>query len=310
MKKLLLFTLLCCYCITTYCQKTDTCCNDLKTLYVKSEAECNLQNALTYCLSYTCCNPSDYYALYDVARYYALSHKADSAFTYLLKATQLDNDSALFHMKNGVFVDLVDRPEWNKLADNMLQRYEKTHGKIPKREVTLMLFNCWIKDQSHYEEMRYYPSEVEALWTTKNQLDLENLSVLQNYVKDNGWPKYSEVGKDFSSAAFLIVQHQNPDSTRLMKRYLKLIKKAVKEGEWDADCYALLYDRIQVYHGKKQLYGTQGITDKNGKVSIEPIKRAWGVDKRRKKMGLKPLSEYLKALQEQEDWLNGKKTDQ
>ena len=61
--------------------------------------------------------------------------------------------------------------------------------------------------------------------------------------------------------------------------------------------YALLFDRVLVSDGKPQIYGTQAKLE-NNKLTFYPIKDATKADKRRKKIGLPPLAEYLKELEE------------
>ncbi|MFI5201009.1 MAG: DUF6624 domain-containing protein, partial [Candidatus Kapaibacterium sp.] len=56
---------------------------------------------------------------------------------------------------------------------------------------------------------------------------------------------------------------------------------------------AMLEDRILVFSGKKQIYGTQFDWDKNGVLNPFPIEHLGDVDSRRKQVGLPPLSETV-----------------
>jgi hypothetical protein len=62
--------------------------------------------------------------------------------------------------------------------------------------------------------------------------------------------------------------------------------------------YAYLTDRVLLAEGKKQLYGTQFIFS-NGKWRPRPIQDEANVDKRRAEIGLPPLAEYAKIIEQQ-----------
>ncbi|MDQ3181044.1 MAG: hypothetical protein M3Q33_11045 [Acidobacteriota bacterium] len=78
---------------------------------------------------------------------------------------------------------------------------------------------------------------------------------------------------------------------------MPFIKRAAKRGELPMQDYALLFDRVLVSDGKPQIYGTQAKLE-NGRIIFFLINDAAKVDKRRKKIGLPPLAEYLKELEE------------
>jgi hypothetical protein len=76
---------------------------------------------------------------------------------------------------------------------------------------------------------------------------------------------------------------------------LPFVLQAVQQKNIPPSYQALLEDRIAISKGKKQKYGTQIGTDKNGKYYVEPIEDPKNVDSRRASIGLGPLSEYLKT---------------
>jgi hypothetical protein len=89
----------------------------------------------------------------------------------------------------------------------------------------------------------------------------------------------------------MVIQHA--DITR-QKKYIAVIKDLCekKEAEWSS--YALLYDRIQVYDNKKQLYGSQlKYNDSTQSYELYPIEDEVNVDKRRKEKGLNSLADYV-----------------
>ena len=61
--------------------------------------------------------------------------------------------------------------------------------------------------------------------------------------------------------------------------------------------YANFVDRLRLHQGKKQLYGA-GFDFKNGKLVMCSTKDPKNLDKRRAKIGLPPLAEYVKVMKE------------
>lgn len=115
---------------------------------------------------------------------------------------------------------------------------------------------------------------------------LENARRLEEIVAETGWTGKSLVGEDGAEAAWLIVQHaiSLPDFSR---RILQILNAEAERGEIPFWQVAYLQDRINVFEGKPQLYGTQFDWDENGEISpfveiFEPEK----LDERRAAAGL------------------------
>jgi len=87
-----------------------------------------------------------------------------------------------------------------------------------------------------------------------------------------------------------LVQHC-PEDTKLQNDYLKMMQEA-NEAESN-DNMALLTDRILMYEGKPQLYGTQFTSDENGKTVLYKVADPENLEKRRAALGLISHEEYL-----------------
>lgn len=118
----------------------------------------------------------------------------------------------------------------------------------------------------------------------------ENAAILALVIDERGWPTSTMVGEDGAEAAWLIVQHAIglPDFQR---RCLKLLTQAAATGEIPAWQPAFLLDRICIYEGKPQVYGTGFDWDEDGLMSPRPIADPSAVDERRAAVGLPPLAE-------------------
>ncbi len=131
--------------------------------------------------------------------------------------------------------------------------------------------------------------------TLDQRVDRRNTAWLKKIIKEYGWPDRKLVGKQGSSAAWLLAQHADHDLV-FQKDCLVLMLKSFKAGLVEAQHVALLTDRVKVRHGQRQVYGTQFYRRKNGRLYPRPIKDKKGLAERRKKMGLGSFEEYQKRM--------------
>jgi hypothetical protein len=126
----------------------------------------------------------------------------------------------------------------------------------------------------------------------------KNASRLALIIDRNGWPGISLVGEDGARAAWLIAQHAigNPP---FMRRCLLLLTKAASENEAPRWQLAMMEDRIRMYEGRPQAYGTQFQPDKNGAFVPYTIENPENVNERRRAVGLNTLEERISEIREQ-----------
>jgi hypothetical protein len=124
-------------------------------------------------------------------------------------------------------------------------------------------------------------------WKLQTAIDVANIKRLAQIIDSFGWPGLRFAGAA-SQAAFLVLQHADPDTQR---KYLPLLRDAVKRHDALGGHLALLEDRVRVADGKLQLYGTQLGGEP---LHFEPIEDEVHVDERRRSIGLEPLADYAK----------------
>ena len=163
----------------------------------------------------------------------------------------------------------------NQLHDDLLARMEK--------------------EQNLREELIDNPDDIQLLMRML-EADAQNTMWLDEVIKQQGWPTKSLVGEDGAQAVFLIVQHS--PAPQFQKKCLELLKLAVSQNEADIINLAYLTDRIYTFEGKPQVYGTQGQTDSDGLIIPFPIEDEEHVDERRASIGLEPIAEYFKSMNE------------
>ena len=104
-----------------------------------------------------------------------------------------------------------------------------------------------------------------------------------------GWPGLDLVGAEAAQAAWLVVQHAI-SRPALMRSVLTMLTDEIGVPRWQA---AQLEDRIRVYEGRKQRFGTSFDWDEAGQVNPHPIEDPGRVDVLRAEAGLPPLAEAV-----------------
>lgn len=84
-----------------------------------------------------------------------------------------------------------------------------------------------------------------------------------------------------------------------MKKCVELLKNVVQKNQADPKNLAYLTDRIAVFEGKPQRYGTQFDWDENGNLSPNFFDDLIKVNERRKSIGLNTLEEQTAILRNQ-----------
>ncbi len=133
-----------------------------------------------------------------------------------------------------------------------------------------------------------YNEEMEALHN-------RNVETLDSIVDKIGYPTIEKVGKEANEAAWLVIQH-SIGQPAFMRKCAILLEKAVEENQADVKQLAYLTDRIAVFEGQSQLYGTQFGWDKNGKMNPSPFDNLEKVNQRRKAIGLNSLEEQTQIM--------------
>jgi hypothetical protein len=233
---------------------------------------------------------------YKAAGMYSLDSNSDKAFQYLQFALSSGWTEADW-LSFDPYFDYLRKAEpekWKAIEEQAFakeQQYIQTL-QLPslRKEINLMTLN----DQKlrHQRVQSNNDSLLEIINWQINQSDLNNLNRAKEIIKQYGWLKISEIGKDGQNNLWLIVQHADQD---VLFQQTALLAMAKLKGtqEMSMENYAFLYDRVQCNLNYKQLYGTQVVWTSNGEASaFRPLKKEHLADERRVKIGLKPLRIY------------------
>ena len=116
-----------------------------------------------------------------------------------------------------------------------------------------------------------------------------NAARLRAIVATHGWPTERLVGVDGAKAAHRIAQH-SINHPKFMRECRLLLDEASARGEVPRWQFAYIDDRIRVFEGLKQRYGTQWRGGPHG-LEPYPIEDPDHVDERRAALDLPSLAE-------------------
>ncbi len=173
----------------------------------------------------------------------------------------------------------------NLLYDSLRKELEKVYitDQEPRRSVNQII-----------QKYGFDSAPLDSLNRLIHRTDSLNQLKVQKIIDLYGWLGKSEVGDMANQTLFLIIQHSD---IAVQEKYLPMLRKSVSKEESNAYDLALMEDRILMSQGKKQLYGSQVRRNAQSKqYEVYPIEDEKNVDKRRKKMGLEPLADYLKGF--------------
>lgn len=131
--------------------------------------------------------------------------------------------------------------------------------------------------------------------TYDRELDRRNADRMRWIVDEIGWPGASLVGEQAAHCAWLLVQHAGHDLV-FMERCLALMK-AMPSGEVRSSDIAYLEDRVAMFNGHPQRYGTQFRKRPDGGLEPYPIEDPDRLDERRAQVGLQPFGEYRELVE-------------
>lgn len=124
-----------------------------------------------------------------------------------------------------------------------------------------------------------------------------NALELDSIIDEIGYPTIDKVGKEASDAAWLIIQHAI-SLPSFMKRCEQLLADAVANQEANPILHAYLHDRIAIFEGRLQSYGTQFDWNEDSRMCPQPYDDLTKVNARRKALGLNSLEEQTILIQQ------------
>lgn len=234
---------------------------------------------------------------YNAACTWALAGNADSAFYQLYNLAEKRNYSNYNWITNDKdLLSLKTDARWEPL----LLKVKANKDFIEKdfdRPLVAQLDSILNDDQKYRHQLDsietlygWESPQMNEHWRLINEKDSLNLIKVRNILDTRGWLGPNIIGGSGNSTLFLVIQHSD---LKVQKKYLPMMRDAVKKGNAFPNDLALLEDRVALGLGKKQVYGSQiGRHPETGEMYVLPLKDPENVDERRASVGLPTLGEY------------------
>ncbi len=166
------------------------------------------------------------------------------------------------------------------------------------------------RDQAVREEVvrlsQQMPPAVDSLmaaYARMQAVDAENQRVVSDLLEGDGWPE--GISDEASETIWLVIDHADLE---MQRRWMPLIEEQMAAGRVSKSSYATLLDRMLMREKRPQRYGTQTVSFTRmveGDSSrmerqcwLWPVEEPARLDSLRDAMGLMPIGEYLRAVEE------------
>lgn len=170
---------------------------------------------------------------------------------------------------------------------------------IPYDSLRTVLANVYETDQGIRKQMMEATTgdEQMLIMPEMERIDSTNQVIVAQILDSYGWLPQSEVGENAALTLFLVVQHSRRS---FMEKYFPMLQQRALEGEASRRHAAMMEDRILMWQGKKQIYGSQAsnMVRTDGEMLIWPIEDVANVNARRSEAGFPTTIEaYAESLQ-------------
>lgn len=228
-------------------------------------------------------------------------HRLQAAYTW---AKANCPDSAFFHLNIVVYsmqysdcsylrelfasTSIYGTSEFKTLLVRCECQYNVSNRKF-RPDIARILDSVYLVDQStrslqknEHVAKSNLPAEI---------IQSRNLTLIDSLYQTYGWLSTREVGYNASLVQFLVIQHA--DLKNMQQRFAR-IQQAVESCLLAPENLALMEDKILVFKGLKQKYGSQLQYDQTIRKYVPlPIDQEDSVDARRFQLGMISLQAYL-----------------
>jgi uncharacterized protein DUF6624 len=153
------------------------------------------------------------------------------------------------------------------------------------------LLDMEARDQALRAELTAAGALDEKYHPRLEELHRAHASRLRQIIAVFGWPGLTLVGEKGAQAAWRIALHSISEPV-FMRQCRDLLDAASHNGDAARWQFAIIDDRIRVYEGRPQRYGTQLRSGPNG-LEPHPLENESRVNSMRMQAGLPPLAQTL-----------------
>lgn len=247
--------------------------------------------------SYTKTNSFNYYFS---ACSFAKLKDADNSIKYFKKYVDQSQYSMYDEfIKDSTWYFLNSDVRWKSILDQIKenQTVRKKNFELYK-DIISDLAQIELDDQTQRNEsaelgQKYGVKSVQmdSIWKLIKIQDSINLLKVTTILDKYGWMGSNEIGYEGGATMWIVLQHSD---LKTQEKYLPIMKTAFENEKLDAGSIAMIEDRINIRSGRKQLYGSQLAYDEEMKTYyLSPVEDPDNLDKRREKMDLGSIGDYL-----------------
>lgn len=235
---------------------------------------------------------------YKAGRSWALSHHPDSALFQFFRIAQKLNYSNYERLNSDKDLEILHKEKaWIELLSLVKQNHEKKEALL-HHPIKRLLDSIYFEDQQGRQALRTLDKKEgdtsvqrDSIWKSINAKDLSNTKVVTEILDRKGWLGADSIGEQANSTLFLVIQHSD---LATQEKYLPMMQEAAKNGKASTSSLAMLEDRINMNHGKKQRYGSQLCTNSQIAVlGLFPVQNPDSLNTWRKEVGLQAIEDYL-----------------
>lgn len=237
--------------------------------------------------------------LYNGACAAAMAGLTDKAFERLNMRLHRDSDWYVENPNEDHDLANIHADErWQAYCDTIARRRDRIEANYDK-PLMLRLRSIGRSDQAiRYEFLAAYNAQprnqqrVDSLIAEMQKTDSINQKEICDILDTRGFAGKETVG-DACAVYWLIIQHA---PVALQKKYFPLFVEAMNRGDIAKSQVAMMDDRIAMFEGRPQKYGSQIVEDEQGRRVVYRLLDPEKVDEWRKQMELNPLADYMKEM--------------
>lgn len=229
----------------------------------------------------------------------ALANDPETAFSRLYNKLNQEKNWYSDNIANDDdLVSLHDDSRWHILIDSLNLRKHRIEANFdkPLRRRLQMIMKT---DQevrivflaAHNRQPHDSIAEAEALHEMQ-RVDKLNQEQICKILDSRGFVGSDKVGNAVGTF-WAVIQHSD---INIQKKYLPLFREAAQRGDIAKESVAMMEDRINMFEGKPQRYGSQIEEDEHGNPRLYKLLDESKVDEWRSEMGMEPLKDYLRKM--------------
>ncbi|MBR1883053.1 MAG: tetratricopeptide repeat protein [Muribaculaceae bacterium] len=188
---------------------------------------------------------------------------------------------------------LHDDARWQAVADTLIARRDRIEANYDK-PLRARLQDIGQSDQAiRHEFLKVYRTSprnqtlIDSLTLEMQRVDSINQAAICQILDTRGFVGSDRVG-NACTVFWLVIQHA---PLALQKKYFPHFKLAAQRGDLAWGEVAMMDDRIAMFEGRPQKYGSQIVDGK-----LYPLLDPNKVDSWRQEVGMQPLADYLRMM--------------